>query len=94
MGSPAMRMEFDGARECKKGLDNGFMSVEGAIKSLDSVISKLETVWEGDSSKRFCEEYRTTLKKSLVTVKDAIKHTADDLQGDINRWQQMDQSRG
>lgn len=86
----SMRMDFDGAQKCKTGLDNGASAIDSAIKSLDSVIQQLEGVWEGDSSRRFCEDYHTNLKKALTTVYQAVDATAKDLQSDINRWQALD----
>ena len=86
-----MRMDFPLANECKTGLKNGADELQAAIKNLDSVIGKLEQAWEGDSSRKFCEEYNNNLRKALETVRTAVEETGNALNRDINKWSALDQ---
>lgn len=63
--------------------------VEGVIAKLDSLISTLESEWEGNSAARYISQY-SDLRPSFVSMQQLIADLASSLEQEANKFEIAD----
>lgn len=63
--------------------------VEGVIAKLDSLISTLESEWEGNSAARYISQY-SDLRPSFVSMQELITELATALNNEANKFRGAD----
>ncbi len=63
--------------------------VDGVITKLDSLISTLESEWEGNSASRYITQY-SDLRSSFVSMQELISDLATSLDKEANKFELAD----
>ena len=64
-------------------------AVEGVIEKLDSLISALESEWEGNSAARYISQY-SDLRPSFVSMQQLLTDLASSLDQEANLFEAAD----
>lgn len=63
--------------------------VESVLEKLDSLISTLESEWEGNSASRYSSQY-SDLRPSIVSMQELITDLASSLDAEANKFEEAD----
>ena len=84
-----IRVAPDQLRERAQEYDKQGALVGDVIKSLDNLISILESEWEGNSARRYISQYQE-LKPSFTSMQELIADLATSLRQEADKWELAD----
>ena len=84
-----LRVTPEQLRARAKEYDDQGQLVNDVIQKLDSLISTLESEWEGNSAARYSSQY-SDLRPSFVSMQQLITELASSLRAEANKFEQAD----